>query len=65
MKVIHVITGLNQGGAEAMLEKLVLTGKRMNPEIEQQVINLGEPGIVGSRLAQRNELGRTLWCPLS
>jgi len=51
MKVVHVITGLNQGGAEAMLEKLVLTGRRMNPEIEQQVINLGEPGIVGSRLA--------------
>jgi glycosyltransferase involved in cell wall biosynthesis len=52
MKVVHVITGLNQGGAEAMLEKLVLTGKRMNPEIEQQVINLGETGVVGSRLAR-------------
>ncbi|MGN6453485.1 MAG: hypothetical protein ACTHL7_10510 [Steroidobacteraceae bacterium] len=34
MKVIHVITGLNQGGAEAMLEKLVLAGRRINPEIE-------------------------------
>jgi glycosyltransferase involved in cell wall biosynthesis len=52
MKVVHVITGLNQGGAEAMLEKLVLTGRRMNPEIEQQVINLGEPGVVGGRLAR-------------
>jgi hypothetical protein len=50
MKVVHVITGLNQGGAEAMLEKLVLTGRRMNPEIEQSVINLGAPGAVGRRL---------------
>jgi glycosyltransferase involved in cell wall biosynthesis len=50
MRVVHVITGLNQGGAEAMLEKLVLAGRRMNPEIEQQVINLGAPGVVGSRL---------------
>ena len=51
MKIVHVITGLDQGGAEAMLEKLVLAGKRMNPEIEQMVINLGKPGVVGSRLA--------------
>ena len=51
MKIVHVITDLNQGGAQAMLEKLVLAGKRMNPEIEQTVINLGRPGVVGSRLA--------------
>jgi glycosyltransferase involved in cell wall biosynthesis len=51
VKIVHVITGLDQGGAEAMLEKLVLAGKRMNPEIEQMVINLGKPGVVGSRLA--------------
>jgi glycosyltransferase involved in cell wall biosynthesis len=52
MRVIHLITGLNQGGAEAMLEKLLLTGRRINPEIEQSVINLGEPGVVGGRLAR-------------
>lgn len=51
MRVIHVIYGLNQGGAEAMLEKLVLTGRRMNPEIEQVVVNLGKPGVVAERLA--------------
>ena len=50
MRIVHVITGLHQGGAEAMLEKLVLTGRRVNPEIEQVVINLGKPGVVGSRL---------------
>lgn len=51
MKVVHVIFGLNQGGAEAMLEKLVLTARRLNPEIEQVVINLGTPGVVGERMA--------------
>jgi len=51
MKVIHVIPGLNQGGAEAMLEKLVLAGRRIDPEIEHQVINLGSPGVVGCRLS--------------
>ena len=50
MKVVHVITGLEQGGAEAMLEKLVLAGRRLNPEIEQRVVNLGRPGVVGRRL---------------
>jgi glycosyltransferase involved in cell wall biosynthesis len=50
LKVIHIITGLNQGGAEAMLEKLLLTGRRLNPEIEQSVINLGTPGVVAARL---------------
>src|SRR5580692_1458698 len=52
MRVIHLITGLNQGGAEAMLEKLLLTARRMNPDIEQSVISLGAPGIVGMRLQQ-------------
>ena len=33
-----------------MLEKLVLTGRRLNPEIEQRVVNLGPPGVVGRRL---------------
>lgn len=66
MRVVHVITDLNQGGAEAMLEKLVLTGRRMNPEIEQRVVNLEKPGIVGSRLAHAGvtveslEMGRSL-----
>jgi glycosyltransferase involved in cell wall biosynthesis len=52
MRVVHLITGLNQGGAEAMLEKLLLTGRRMNPEIEQSVISLGQQDIVGGRLAR-------------
>jgi glycosyltransferase involved in cell wall biosynthesis len=51
MRVIHVITGLGQGGAEAMLEKLIMTARRVSPEVEQRVINLGNGGAVGERLA--------------
>jgi glycosyltransferase involved in cell wall biosynthesis len=50
--VVHLITGLDQGGAEAMLEKLLLTGRRINPELEQSVISLAPSGVVGGRLAR-------------
>jgi glycosyltransferase involved in cell wall biosynthesis len=49
-RVIHIITGLGQGGAEAMLEKLLHAGRRLEPSIEQEVISLGEMGTVGQRL---------------
>ncbi len=52
MRVIHVISGLGQGGAESMLEKLLLAGRRIDPQIEQSVICLGETGVVGERLLQ-------------
>lgn len=52
MKILHVISGLNQGGAEAMLEKLVSTGRRLDPDIEHSVIVLGSTGVVGHRLAE-------------
>ena len=51
MKVIHVITGLGQGGAEAMLEKLVLVSLRLDPAVEHEVISLGAIGEIGIRLA--------------
>lgn len=50
MKVVHVITGLGQGGAEAMLEKLILAARRLDPNIEHAVISLGEIGPIGARL---------------
>lgn len=50
MQVVHVISGLNQGGAEAMLEKLVQTGRRLDPDILQSVVVIGPLGIVGERL---------------
>ena len=43
-----------------MLEKLVLTGRRMNPELEQLVINLGRAGVVGERLARAGVQVRSL-----
>lgn len=52
MRVVHVITGLGQGGAEAMLEKLLHAGRRLNPEIDQQVISLRGLGVVGARLLE-------------
>jgi glycosyltransferase involved in cell wall biosynthesis len=51
MKVIHVITGMRQGGAEAMLEKLITAGRHYDPDVTQEVINLGPAGVVGDRLA--------------
>jgi glycosyltransferase involved in cell wall biosynthesis len=50
MRIVHVITALGQGGAEAMLEKLVRVARRANPEIEQEVVSLGSLGTVGERL---------------
>ena len=49
-RIVHIITGLGQGGAEAMLEKLVLAARRAEPALQQQVISLGEIGVVGARL---------------
>ncbi len=48
--VLHMITGLNVGGAEAMLAKLVshpaITGRNQRHE----VLSLMRPGVVGERL---------------
>jgi glycosyltransferase involved in cell wall biosynthesis len=52
LRVVHIITSLDQGGAEAMLERLVLVGRRLNPEIEQTIICLRRQGVVGERLAR-------------
>lgn len=50
MRIVHVITGLNQGGAEAMLEKLILTSQRCSPDWQHAVVALGPVGTVGERL---------------
>ena len=50
MRVVHVISGLGHGGAEAMLEKLILTARRRDPSVEHIVISLGDIGPVGARL---------------
>lgn len=48
--MLHVITDLRQGGAEAMLEKLILTSRAMTPEIGHRVVSLRSIGTIGPRL---------------
>ena len=60
MKVIHVITGLGQGGAEAMLEKLVVAARRDDPSVEHEVISLGTIGDIGARLSSQGVTVRAL-----
>jgi glycosyltransferase involved in cell wall biosynthesis len=50
MNIVHVITGLGQGGAESMLEKLILTSLRDSPDVSHRVVSLLDLGIVGPRL---------------
>jgi glycosyltransferase involved in cell wall biosynthesis len=58
--VCHLITGLGQGGAEAMLEKLVLQARAQDPGIAQCVISLRDEGVVGARLRAAGVPLRTL-----
>lgn len=48
MRILHVITGLNVGGAETMLARL--TGWQV-PGIEHEIVSLMKPGMVGARIA--------------
>ncbi len=50
LRVLHVITDLQQGGAEAMLEKLILSSALVSPEVTHEVISLRTLGVVGPRL---------------
>lgn len=52
MRLVHVISGLEQGGAEAMLERLVHHVRDAHPEVAQQVVSLGSLGVVGQRLQE-------------
>jgi len=51
LQVVHVITDLGQGGAEAMLEKLILASRRETPQVRHRVVSLRTTGVVGPRLA--------------
>jgi glycosyltransferase involved in cell wall biosynthesis len=50
MKVVHIITGLGQGGAEAMLERLLRKSRECSPQVAHEVISLRDIGVVGQRL---------------
>ncbi|WP_374434432.1 glycosyltransferase [Inhella sp.] len=49
-RVLHLISGLGQGGAETALERLLHSARAQNPEIAQEVLSLGGLGPVGERL---------------
>jgi len=49
MKIVHVIIGLNVGGAELMLQRLVLNSSKKN-QFEHIVISLTDLGVVGPDL---------------
>lgn len=48
--IVHVITGLGQGGAEAMLHKLIRQAQLHQAPPAQEVFALGGDGVVGERL---------------
>lgn len=50
LKVLHIITGLGRGGAEAMLEKLLVGSSREH--FEPVVISLSGAGIYGDQIAR-------------
>lgn len=50
MRVVHVIGGLSIGGAERMLQRLMIA-QAHNPDIENSVISLTTLGAVGAELA--------------
>ena len=50
MKVLHIITGLNQGGAETVLFRLIMS----NPDAEHRIISLTSTGVFGNKLLSDN-----------
>ncbi len=50
MKVIHIIIGLNLGGAESMLARLIETHKQTSPSFQHSVISLTTEGEIGAQL---------------
>lgn len=49
MKIVHIIIGLNIGGAELMLQRLVINSNRKE-KFEHCVISLTDLGIIGPKL---------------
>jgi len=55
VKVVHVIIGLNVGGAELMLKRLI-ESCREQPSIEHSVISLTDLGVLGEQLIDQGIL---------
>ena len=60
MKILHLITGLNYGGAESML--LGVAQHLQEQGMQQEVISLSTVGVIGERLQNLgitvSEIGR-------
>ena len=52
MKIVHVIIGLNVGGAELMLQRLVLNSSKKE-QFEHSVISITDLGIIGPKLQEQ------------
>lgn len=50
-KVVHIIIGLNVGGAELMLKRLILNS-RLEGKFKHEVISLTDLGVIGKELKQ-------------
>lgn len=51
LKIVHIIIGLNVGGAELMLKRLVLNSQA-NGKFKHEVISLTDLGVIGQDLKQ-------------
>jgi len=61
MKVLHIISGLNNGGAEAVLYRLVSVGQQSGDQ--HHVVSLMDRGIYADRLEQAGVVVSTLKMP--
>lgn len=50
MKIVHVISGLEVGGAERMLERLVRAMKVESPQVTHTIVSLADAGTIGRQL---------------
>ncbi len=61
MKIVHIIFGLNIGGAEKMLARLIIQ-QHINNDLEHVVISLSDIGMTGEHLRSRGISVRALKC---
>lgn len=52
MKIVHIIVGLNVGGAELMLQRLVLNSSKKE-HFEHSIISLTDLGVIGPNLQKQ------------
>ena len=53
MKILFVTSGLGIGGAERMLQKIVMEIQKQYPSAEVRVVSLGSKGEIGKQLESK------------